>query len=147
MNIPDSSVGGWPTLSEMRDAASDYRRLMNALRSRAHRMGSRDPESAAQETLMRSLERELSRPAVEYYFSDELPSDAAPPAWPLDQLMAWLHGVLYFVVLAESNRGGHRRVLETRRAPGSDALDFLEPADPAPDQLDALIQKELQEIV
>jgi RNA polymerase sigma factor (sigma-70 family) len=147
MNIPESSVGGWPTLSETRDAASDYRRLLNALRSRAYRMGSRDPESAAQETLMRSLERELSRPAIEYYFSDELPDDAAPPDWPLDQLMAWLHGVLYFVVLEERNRGGNRRVVDAGMAQGADAVDFLDPADPAPDQLDALIQKELQEIV
>ena len=48
--------GGRSILSETRDAISDYRRLLNALGSRARRMGSRDPESAAQETLKRSLE-------------------------------------------------------------------------------------------
>src|SRR6202522_172332 len=94
MKHSDFSPGGRSILSETRDAISDYRRLLNALGSRARRMGSRDPESAAQETLKRSLENTLSQPAIEYYFSEELPVDAAAPAWPLDQLMAWLHGVL-----------------------------------------------------
>jgi RNA polymerase sigma factor (sigma-70 family) len=136
MNHPDA------TLSDTRDAISDYRRLLNALGSRARRMGSRDPESAAQETLKRSLENPLSQPAIEYYFIEELPLDAAPPAWPLDQLMAWLHGVLHFVVLEEHNRASNRREFA-----GDNAMDRLERADPAPDQLDALIQKELQQIV
>ncbi len=126
MNRSDSP-GGRSILSETRDAIADYRRLLYALGSRARRMGSRDPESAAQETLKRSLEHPLSQPAIEYYFSEELPPEAEPPAWPLDQLMAWLHGVLRFVVVEEHNRLDH--------------------ADPAPDQLDALIQKELQQIV
>lgn len=126
MNRSDSP-GGRSILSETRDAIADYRRLLYALVSRARRMGSRDPESAAQETLKRSLEHPLSQPAIEYYFSEELPPEAEPPAWPLDQLMAWLHGVLRFVVVEEHNRLDH--------------------ADPAPDQLDALIQKELQQIV
>src|SRR5277367_4723906 len=127
------------TLSDTRDAISDYRRLLNALGSRARRMGSRDPESAAQETLKRSLEHTLSQPAIEYYFSEELPAEASPPAWPLDQLMGWLHGVLHFVVLEEHNRVSNRREFATGTAG--------DPADPAPDQLDALIQKELQQIV
>ncbi|MGB6941058.1 MAG: hypothetical protein WBE37_01510, partial [Bryobacteraceae bacterium] len=97
MNRSDSP-GGRSILSETRDAIADYRRLLYALGSRARRMGSRDPESAAQETLKRSLEHPLSQPAIEYYFSEELPPEAEPPAWPLDQLMAWLHGVLRFVV-------------------------------------------------
>ena len=130
-------------MSETRDAIADYRRLLYALGSRARRMGSRDPESAAQETLKRSLEHPLSQPAIEYYFSEELPPEAAPPAWPLDQLMAWLHGVLRFVVLEEHNRVSSRRELP-RMAEDSNRLDH---ADPAPDQLDALIQKELQQIV
>lgn len=121
------SPGGRSTLSETRDAIAGYRRLLYALGSRARRMGSRDPESAAQETLKRSLEHPRSQPAIEYYFSEELPAEAEPPAWPLDQLMAWLHGVLRFVVVEEHNRLDH--------------------ADPVPDQLDALIQKELQQIV
>jgi RNA polymerase sigma factor (sigma-70 family) len=146
MYNPDFSTGGRSVLSETRDAISDYRRLLNALGSRARRMGSRDPESAAQEALKRSLENALSQSAVEYYFSEELPPGAAPPAWPLDQLMAWLHGVLHFVVLEEHNRLGNRRELAgwTR---GADARNRLDPPDPAPDQLDALIQKELQQIV
>jgi RNA polymerase sigma factor (sigma-70 family) len=146
MYNPDFSAGGRSVLSETRDAISDYRRLLNALGSRARRMGSRDPESAAQEALKRSLENALSQSAVEYYFSEELPPGAAPPAWPLDQLMAWLHGVLHFVVLEEHNRTSNRRELSgwTR---GADARNRLDPPDPAPDQLDALIQKELQQIV
>src|SRR5580692_5347647 len=136
------SMGGRSIVSETRDAITDFRRLLNALGSRARRMGSRDPESAAQETLKRSLENPLSQPANEYYFIEELPLDAAPPAWPLDQLMAWLHGVLHFVVLEEHNRASNRREFA-----GDNAMDRLERADPAPDQLDALIQKELQQIV
>jgi len=146
MNNPDLSAGGRAILSETRDAISDYRRLLNALGSRARRMGSRDPESAAQEALKRSLENTISQSAVEYYFSEELPPDAAPPAWPLDQLLAWLHGVLRFVVLEE-----HSRVSNRRESAGlgrrSDDGNRLDPPDPSPDQLDALIQRELQQIV
>lgn len=133
-------------MSEPRDAISDYRRLLNTLGSRARRMGSRDPESAAQEALKRSLENVISQPAIEYYFCDELPPGAQPPEWPLDQLMAWLHGVLHFVVLEEHNRVSNRRELSglTR---GADDRNRLDPADPAPDQLDSLIKKELQQIV
>jgi RNA polymerase sigma factor (sigma-70 family) len=147
MNLFDSNAGGRSTLSETRDAILDYRRLLNALGSRARRMGSRDAESAAQETLKRSLENSLSQPAIEYYFSEELPMDAAPPAWPLDQLMAWLHGVLHFVVLEEHNRPSNRREFSVGSAGDDSSADRLERADPAPDQLDALIQKELQQIV
>jgi RNA polymerase sigma factor (sigma-70 family) len=147
MNHLDFSAGGRSTLSDTRDAISDYRRLLNALGSRARRMGSRDPESAAQETLKRSLEHTLSQPAIEYYFSEELPADASLPAWPLDQLMAWLHGVLHFVVLEEHNRVSNRRELPAGNAGNDSAIDRLDRADPAPDQLDALIQKELQQIV
>jgi RNA polymerase sigma factor (sigma-70 family) len=146
MKNPDLSAGGRSILSEPRDAISDYRRLLNALGSRARRMGSRDPESAAQEALKRSLENVISQPAVEYYFSEDLPPDAGPPAWPLDQLMAWLHGVLHFVVLEEHNRVSNRREL-AGWARGADSQHRLDPADPAPDQLDALIQRELQQIV
>jgi RNA polymerase sigma factor (sigma-70 family) len=146
MNNPDFSAGGRAILSETRDAISDYRRLLNALAARARRMGSRDPESAAQEALKRSLENAISQSAVEYYFSEELPPDAPPPAWPLDQLMAWLHGVLHFVVLEEHNRVSNRREL-TGWARGTDDRNHLDPPDPAPDQLDALIQRELQQIV
>jgi len=146
MNNPDMSAGGRTTLSETRDAISDYRRLLNTLGSRARRMGSRDPESAAQEALKRSLENSVSQPAIEYYFSDELPPDAVPPAWPLDQLMAWLHGVLHFVVLEEHNRVSNRREL-VGWARGADDRSVLDPPDPAPGQLDTLIQRELEQIV
>jgi RNA polymerase sigma factor (sigma-70 family) len=140
------SAGGQSILSETRDAITDYRRLLNALGSRARRMGSRDPESAAQETLKRSIENQLSQAAVEYYFSEELPFDAAPPAWPLDQLMAWLHGVLHFVVLEEHNRASNRREFSAGWS-DDNTIHRLDRADPSPDQLDALIQKELQQIV
>jgi RNA polymerase sigma factor (sigma-70 family) len=146
MSHPDFSAGGRSILSETRDAITDYRRLLNALGSRARRMGSRDPESAAQETLKRSLESALSQPAVEYYFSEELPMGASTPAWPLDQLMAWLHGVLHFVVLEEHNRVSNRREFSAAWVE-DDGKNKLDPADPAPDQLDTLIQRELQQIV
>ena len=83
-----------------RHPVSDYRRLASALASRAARLGSRDPESAAQEALRRSLENPKSQPAVAYYFGEESPAGPAPE-WPLDQLLAWLHGVLQYVVREE----------------------------------------------
>jgi RNA polymerase sigma factor (sigma-70 family) len=147
MHHLDFSAGGRSTLSDTRDAITDYRRLLNALGSRARRMGSRDPESAAQETLKRSLENAFSQPAIEYYFSEELLPDASPPVWPLDQLMAWLHGVLHFVVLEEHTRSSNRREFTAGWPDDDSAANRLDRADPAPDQLDALIQKELQQIV
>ena len=57
----------------------------------------------------------------------------------------WLHGVLHFVVLEEHNRVSNRREFSAGRA-GDEAIG-LDRADPAPGQLDTLIQKELQEIV
>lgn len=122
------------------DAASDYRRLLATLASRAIRLGSRDPEGAAQEALKRSLENAGSQPAIAYYFSQDLPADAKPPEWPLDQLFAWLHGVLQYVVREEHNRASNRR--EVSAADG-----YPDPADPAIGQIDMLIQKEIQGIV
>ena len=131
-----------------RDAGSDYRRLLAALASRARWLGSRDPESAAQETLARSLGNPNSQAAIEYFFGEELEPGAPAPAWALDQLLAWLHGVLNFVVREEHNRASSRReVLLGGTESASGHWSALDPADPAPDQLDALIQKEMQRIV
>jgi RNA polymerase sigma factor (sigma-70 family) len=125
------------------DAGAQHRRLLAILASRARKFGSRDPESAAQEALKRSLENANSQPAVEYYFGESLPEGAEPPAWPLDQLLAWLHGVVRYVVREEHNRAGFRREVP-REFSGAPSL---EPVDPAPDQLDALLQRELHGIV
>jgi RNA polymerase sigma factor (sigma-70 family) len=122
------------------DAASDYHRLLATLAARARRLGSRDPEGAAQEALTRSLENANSQPAIEYYFSQDLPAGAKPPEWPLDQLFAWLHGVLHYVVREEHSRASNRREI-------SSADGHADPADPAPGQIDVLIQKEIQGIV
>jgi RNA polymerase sigma factor (sigma-70 family) len=127
---------------QMRDAKIDYHRLLGTLESRARWLGSKDPESAAQETLRRSLEDSRSQSAIEYYFSDELPPDSIAPDWPLDRLFAWLHGVLHFVVREEHNRVSSRREV---LAVGTNG--HLELADPSPDQLDRMIQRELEEIV
>src|SRR5437879_876143 len=132
-----------------RNAASDYHRLLATLASRARWLGSRDPEGAAQEALKRSLENDRSQSAVEYYFSQELPAGLPPPEWPLDQLFAWLHGVLQYVVREEHSRVSNRREVSIA-ATGPERLrgnNLLDPADPAPDQLDNLIQKEIQAIV
>lgn len=136
-------------LNRDRDVSSDYRRLLNTLASRAKWMGSKDPESSAQETLKRSIGNPASRSAMEYFFCEELPIDAAPPEWPLDHLLAWLHGVLNFVVREERNRVGHRReVLIGQIGSGdSDWSSSLDPMDPTPGQLEALIAEELQQIV
>jgi len=132
-----------------RDASNDYRRLLAALASRGRWLGSRDPESAAQETLTRSLSYPSAQAAIEYYFAEQLAPGVPEPAWPLDQLMAWLHGVLNFVVREEHNRASSRReiLLGGSQAARPEWSAPLDPADPAPDQLHALIQKEMQQIV
>jgi RNA polymerase sigma factor (sigma-70 family) len=121
-----------------RDPVIAYRRLASALASRAARLGSRDPESAAQEALRRSLENPKSRPAIAYYFGDESPAGAAPE-WPLDQLLAWLYGVLQYVVREERSRVGFRRELSV--------IPISEPADARPDALEEMIERETREIV
>jgi RNA polymerase sigma factor (sigma-70 family) len=123
---------------QTRDARIEYRRLLGTLESRARWLGSRDPESAAQETLRRSLEDPRSQSTIEYYFSDELPPNSIPP---VDRLFAWLHGVLHFVVREEHNRVSNRREVL------SGTNGYLDSPDPAPGQLDRMIQRELQEIV
>lgn len=126
----------------VRDAAHEHRRLIASLAYRARAMGSRDPESAAQEALKRSIENPRSQGAIEYYFGGD---DALPPEWSLDQLLAWLHAVLRHVVLEEQNRASYRReVPMTSNDPENGGLD---PAHPAPLQLDLLIQQELESIV
>jgi RNA polymerase sigma factor (sigma-70 family) len=125
-----------------RDAVSEYRRLLSTLASRAKWLGSRDPEGAAQEALKRSLENASSQPAVEFYFSQDPPAGLNPPAWPLDQLLAWLHGVLHYVVREEQSRVGYQR-----EVPMGGIGAEMHPADPAIDPLDALMQKELDRIV
>src|SRR5690349_23615709 len=102
--LGDPVVGERLSMSPARDAANDYRRLVGTLASRARWLGSRDPEGAAQEALRRSLENSHSQPAVHFYFSENLPAGLDPPEWPLDQLFAWLHGVLYYVVREERDR-------------------------------------------
>jgi RNA polymerase sigma factor (sigma-70 family) len=121
------------------DAEANFRRLLTTLASRARKFGSRDPEAAAQEALKRSLENSHSQSAMEYYFAEELPAGAVAPEWPLDQLFAWLHGVLRFVVREEQNRASYRREV-------GDA-SHVDPADPAVDPLDALLQRELHDVV
>jgi RNA polymerase sigma factor (sigma-70 family) len=121
-----------------RDPVSDYRRLASALASRATRLGSRDPESAAQEALRRSLENRKSQPAVAYYFGEESP-EGATPEWPLDQLLAWLQGVLQYVVREEQSRAGFRREIS--------AISTSDPADTSADALEGMIQRETRAIV
>ena len=128
-----------------RNSAHDYQRLLKMLAARAQRCGSRDPEAAAQEALKRSLENPTSQQAVDYYFSAALADDPRTPEWRLDQLFAWLHGVVTYVVREERQRARHWR--EVPYARSADDHEILEPADPSAGQLDALIQRELEEIV
>jgi RNA polymerase sigma factor (sigma-70 family) len=143
-----SSPGGDPVAAEHRFeprtgyATGDYRRLLLMLASRATRLGSRDPEGAAQEALKRSLENAISQPAIAYYFGEDSPADLKIPEWPLHQLFAWLHGVVTYVVREEQNR-----VITRREVPLASDEYHPEPADPAAGQLDLLIQRELEEIV
>jgi len=129
-----------------RDVTQQYGRLLRTLTGRARWLGSRDPESAAQETLKRSLENSRSQPAVEYYFGEDASGGAQAPEWPLDQLLGWLHGVLHYVVREEHNRASSRREVPLERLGWEqpDENRQPDPADGAPDQLDVLIQKELE---
>lgn len=123
-----------------RDAANEYRRLVATLAAKARRHGSRDPESAAQETLTRSLKNPASHAAVEYYFSQNPPDGLNIPDWPLDHLLAWLHAVLRYVVREERSRAGFQREVPVGEG-------YLDPADPATGQLECMIEQELRAIV
>jgi RNA polymerase sigma factor (sigma-70 family) len=122
-------------------AASEYHKLMRALAARAMRLGSRDPESAAQEAVQRSLANAAARPALEYYFNEAPLRDPVVPAWNLLQLLGWLHGVLRFVVWEERARAS------TRRETAALAEDLFDVADPAPSQLDRVIAEQLSDMV
>ena len=122
-------------------AANEYHKLMTALASRAMRLGSRDPEGAAQEAVARSLANVVARPALEYYFHAGLPADRAVPSWNLLQLLGWLHGVLRFVVWEERARASAHR-----EAPAPDE-DLFNMADPAPNQLDQVMAAQLRALV
>ncbi len=122
-------------------AAGAYRKVVGALALRAARMGSRDPEAAAQEAIRRSLANALSRPAIDYYFHDHPATDAEPPVWTLAQLLGWLHGVLRFVVWEDRARVGSRREIS---APIDGLLDI---PDRDPSHLDAMIDAESRAIV
>src|SRR5689334_8136184 len=64
------------------DATREYRKLLTSLAARADRLGSRDAESAAQESVKRSLADPRSRAALEYYFhEDEHPPARQIPDW------------------------------------------------------------------
>jgi RNA polymerase sigma factor (sigma-70 family) len=141
-DAPGPTGSGWNSL--VHDAVLEYRRLASALAFKARWLGSRDPESAAQEALKRSLENVQSQSAIEYYFGQDSPG-SSEPEWRLDQLLAWLHGVLRHVVQEEQHRASYRR--EVPLGSGESEGLWLEPADPAPGQLDLLIRKELESIV
>ena len=138
--------GGPPVAGERlpkppaRDAVSEYRRLLATLAAKARWLGSRDPESAAQETLTRSLKNPTSHQAVEYYFSQDPPDGLNIPDWPLDHLLAWLHAVLRYVVREERSRTGFHREVPVGES-------YLDPADPATGPLEMMIEQELRAIV
>jgi RNA polymerase sigma factor (sigma-70 family) len=140
-----STPGGHPTAGDRlsppleRNVFLEYRRLADVLASRAARLGSRDPEAAVQEALRRSLENPKSQEAAEYYLAEEFPVGAPAPEWPLDRLLAWLHGVLQYVVREERDRAGFRREVA--------AIPMAEPADGSPNTLEALIRRETSAIV
>ncbi len=122
-------------------ATHAYRKLVAVLAARASRMGSDDAEAAAQEALKRSLANAKSRAAVEYYFQPAAPAAAPPPEWPLDQLLAWLHGVLRFIVREERAR------LRFRREVLAGDTDHAMVRDDSPDPLAQAIDLEQQAIV
>jgi len=124
-----------------RDAPSVYRKLVKALAAQARRMGSRDAEGAAHEALKRSLSTPAPRAAIDYYFRDYPPADSSTPEWSLEQLFAWLYGVLRFVVREESAR------VSSRREVASGDTAAMDVADPGRDQLHRLLDTEMKTIV
>jgi RNA polymerase sigma factor (sigma-70 family) len=134
--------GGIPIAGERLSASGDafgaYRRLAAALASRAMRLGSRDPEGAAQEALRRSIENPKSQAAVTYYFGEN-PVATGEPEWALDQLLAWLHGVLQFVVREEQSRMAFRREVPARAV--------SDPTDSARDALAVMVDREMAAIL
>lgn len=128
--------------------SGDYRRLLTVLASRAHRLGSRDPEAAAQEALTRSWENAKSQAALEYYFHEDVAADSTLPEWNLGQLLAWLHTVLRYVVSEERSRVAYRtEVSLDRGSDGRDESSIFEPSDPRADQLHQLLKRELEAIL
>jgi RNA polymerase sigma factor (sigma-70 family) len=121
-----------------RNPALDYRRLLAALSGRASRLGSRDPEGAAQEVFRRSIENAKSSRAIGYYFADEVQVELQEADWSLEQLLAWVHAVLWNVVREELSRARFQR--EVHDAGESIAVD------PGEDPLEVLIRRELQEV-
>jgi RNA polymerase sigma factor (sigma-70 family) len=111
---------------------------LTALATRARRLGSRDPEAAAQEAVRRTLASATSRAALEYYFHDRESERASD--WSLVQLLAWLHAVLRFVVREELARAGATRE-QTAGAEFPDAEDLT------PNQLEQLIGHQQRSIV
>lgn len=125
----------------IRNAASEYRKLTKALAARAARLGSSDPEAAAQEAVRRSLADSRSRPAIEYYFREQLPGGAGAPEWTLLQLVGWLHGVVNFVVREERARAQARH----ERSGLDDQV--LDGPDPSPSQLEHAIEAQHRALV
>jgi RNA polymerase sigma factor (sigma-70 family) len=138
MNSPADPPGGLLSTLRERGAFDEYRRLACALASRAGRLGSRDPENAAQEALRRSFENPKSRQAMDYYFVEASPS-AGAPEWDLARTLAWLHGVLQFVVREERSRAAFHREVP--------AVAASDPADSSRDVLTAMVERETQAIV
>ena len=123
------------------DATRTYRKLVGVLAARAARMGSADAEAAAQEALKRSLAHAKSREAIEFFFHDAATAEAQRPEWPLAQLLAWLHGVLRFVVREERARARFRR-----EVPAGE-IDPTWLPDRSANPLEQLIDREEQSIV
>lgn len=127
------------------EISGDYRRLLRRLASRAHRLGSRDPEAAAQEAFARSWANATSRPALEYYFRQDSPAADASPAWSLEQLLAWLHAVLRYVVSEERERVAYR--LELPGGRHSEEWEAGRLPELPDNPLQQLLERELESIL
>lgn len=146
--VGNSGPGELESAPVRNENSVDYRRLLGVLATRAHRLGSRDPEAAAQETFTRSWENAKSQTALEYYFREDPGGEATPPLWSLDQLIAWLHTVLRYVVSEERNRTSyHMEISLDQKSEAYDDRRFPEPTDTRTGQLERLLQQELESIV
>src|SRR5262249_27001563 len=98
-------------------------------------------------TFTRSWENTKSQPALEYYFREDSNGDAVPPDWSLDQLLAWLHTVLRYVVSEERSRIAYRLEVSLDPASENNERGFSEPPDTRDNQLQQLLQRELEAIL
>jgi hypothetical protein len=114
---------------------------MRTLAARAMRLGSRDPESAAQEAVQRSLANCCGTAGPRVLLQRSTSLDPVVPAWNLSAAARLAARRPALRVWEERARAS------TRRETPALAEDLFDVADPAPSQLDQVIAAQLSDMV